>query len=180
MSEKPKASKPGRRPTIAKLDLFKGGPIPVPTPIKADDPKFIPQYATDGSAAADLVANVPPDPIGNRVVTIAPNRCEVVDVGFSMALPKGFKAEISLRSGHGKAMLLVPNAPGLIDEDYRGRVKVLIANVGKHGIEIKDGERFAQMKLEPVWRFDWQPVEHLDDTARGTGGFGSTGKTLTP
>lgn len=146
------------------------------TKIKADDPMFVPQYQTESSACADLIANVPPDSTKQRIATVLPNRCVVIDCGFSMELPPGYKAEIYARSGHAKAMLMVPNAPGQIDQDFRGRVMVLIANVGKNSMVIQHGERFAQIALCPVWRFDWEQVKELEDTARAAGGFGSTGK----
>jgi dUTP pyrophosphatase len=146
------------------------------TDIKADDPMFLPKYATDGSANVDLVANVPPDTTGRKIATIPPGRCAMIDCGITLGVPKGFKVCISARSGHAKAMMIVPNAPGQIDQDFTGRIMVLIANVGKNIMAVEHGERFAQMWIEPAWRFKWNEVKEFPETGRGAGGFGSTGK----
>lgn len=146
------------------------------TKIKADDPMFIPQYQSNGAVCADLIANVPPDFTKQRQVTIMPNRCVMIDCGFSMELPIGYKAEITVRSGHAKAMLFVPNSPGQIDQDFRGRVMVLMANLSKVPMVVIHGERFAQISVSPFWKFEWNPVTELEDTMRNSGGFGSTGK----
>lgn len=107
---------------------------------------------------------------------IPPRQTVMIDCGFSMALPLGYKACISARSGHAKAGMVIPNAPGQLDADFRGRIVVLITNISKQLMIIEHGERFAQMWLEPVFRFGWETVEDLPDTLRGAGGFGSTGK----
>ncbi len=177
---KKKPSKPsprGRQTSTPDLVAFlMDGPLAVKTDIVVDDPMFLPKYATDGSANVDLVANVPPDTTGRKIATIPPGRCVMIDCGFSMAIPKGWKACVSARSGHAKAMMIVPNAPAQLDSDFRGRPLVLIANVGKNMMMVEHGERFAQMWIEPSWRFGFNVVDKLDETGRGAGGFGSTGK----
>ena len=145
----------------------------VPTDIVADDPMFIPQYKTEHAACADLVANLKE----NGKVLIQHRGVVMVDCGFSMAVPEGYKAEIVARSGFASKGLVVCNGPGQIDSDYRGRVKVILCNVGQvNPITINHGERFAQMYLTPVHKFSWKPASELPSTDRGEGGFGSTGK----
>ena len=137
-----------------------------------DDPMFIPQYKTEGAACVDLVANIP----GGEIRL--PHRSTVkIDCGLSIQLKPGWKANISARSGHACQGLVVTNAPGKIDSDYRGRIQVIVTNVGNvNPITLKHGERIAQMEIEPVYLFDWLVVDVLDVTERGDGGFGSTGK----
>lgn len=148
---------------------FSKGFKKVPTKIKADDPSYIPVYQTDGSVCADLVANLP------APLALPYRTTEIVDCGFSMELPPGYKAVTCARSSLAKKGLIVTNAPGQIDTDYRGRVKVLVTNVGKEIITISHGDRFAQIALEPVYIFKWKEVEELSDSDRDEGGFGSTG-----
>lgn len=143
--------------------------------IKADDHRFVPQYQTDGAANVDLVANVSPDVHGNKALTLTSRTMAMVDVGFAMELPAGWKAEISARSGWAKKGLVVTNGPGQIDEDYRGRICVMVANLGKEILVIKDGDRIGQMWPVPVYRFVFEEVEELTPTPRGEDGFGSTG-----
>lgn len=147
----------------------------VPIKIVADDPVFVPQYKTAGAANADLVANIPEDVHGNRTLTLTSRTGAVVDCGFSMELPPGWKAEIAARSGLASKNLVVSNAPGQIDEDYRGRVRVLVTNIGKEIITINDQERIAQMWVTPVHRMSFEMVDELSATERGEGGLGSTG-----
>lgn len=142
----------------------------VPTKIVLDDPDFAPAYQTDGAAGADLYANLP-----NGDLSIRPGGREIVDCGFSMAVPPGWEAQLRARSGLATQGLSVVNSPATIDEDYRGRIKVILKNVGDAPIEIKHKQRFAQMLLKPVWKFDWQVVDSLDETDRGESGLGSTG-----
>lgn len=131
---------------------------------------FIPQYQTEQAAAVDLIANIP----GGSV--IMPYRSiEIIDCGFSMELPEGYKSLIGIRSGLASRGMVVVNAPGVIDSDYRGRIKVIAANIGKEVLVVKHGERFAQMRVEPVYTFAWTPVSSLSETNRGEGGIGSTG-----
>lgn len=142
----------------------------VPTKIILDEPDFLPQYQTDGSAGADLYANLP-----DGDISLGAGERAIVDCGFCMAIPVGWEAQIRARSGLATKGLQVVNGPATIDDDYRGRIKVLLKNVGDAPIEIKHKQRFAQMLLKPVWKFDWQVVESLDQTDRGESGLGSTG-----
>ena len=134
----------------------------------------LPTYQTPGAAGMDLHAALPEaDP-----VILAPGKRVMVPTGFAIALPEGFEAQIRPRSGlaakHGITCL---NAPGTIDHDYRGEVQVILVNHGDAAFEIRRGERIAQMLIAPVTRATWIEAETLDDTERGAGGFGSTGKS---
>ena len=110
-------------------------------------------------------------------VTIAPGEIRMIPCGFAMAVPVGFEAQVRPRSGlaskHGISM---PNAPGTIDADYRGEVKVPLINLGKQPFMVERNMRIAQMVIAPVARCDVGVVDELDETARGAGGFGSTGR----
>jgi len=132
----------------------------------------LPQYETVLAAGADLRAAVPHD----RPMTLAPGARALVPTGLSMALPAGYEAQIRPRSGlaykHGITCL---NTPGTIDADYRGEVKVLLINHGTEPFSIARGERIAQMVIAPITQPEFVRVSELSDTARGTGGFGSTG-----
>jgi dUTP pyrophosphatase len=133
----------------------------------------LPAYQTAGAAGMDLHAAVP----GDAPVTLAPGKRAMIPTGFAIALPEGFEAQIRPRSGlaakHGITCL---NAPGTIDHDYRGEVQVILINHGDAAFDIRRGERIAQMLIAPVTRASWIEAETLDDTERGAGGFGSTGK----
>jgi len=146
----------------------------VPVKIVADE-GFVPQYQTEGSVCVDLAASVPPDHAGIKQITLPHRASAVIDCGFCMELPKGYRASITARSGLASRGLMVSNSPGIIDSDYRGRVKVAVINVGKEIIVIKDGDRIAQMAIEPVYLFDFECVPALEPTERGEGCFGSTG-----
>ena len=131
----------------------------------------LPAYATAGSAGIDLLAAIAEPvelPVGRRAL---------VPTGLKLAIPAGFEAQIRPRSGlaanHG---VTVMNAPGTIDSDYRGEVKVALVNLGQEPMIITRGMRIAQLILAKVERLEWQPVDSLDGTGRGEGGFGSTGK----
>ncbi|MDM7945917.1 MAG: dUTP diphosphatase [Oceanibaculum nanhaiense] len=130
----------------------------------------LPAYQTADSAGLDLVAAVEAEMVLN------PGERALVPTGLAIALPSGYEAQIRPRSGlafkHG---LTVLNSPGTVDADYRGEVKVLMINLGQEPFAVKRGERIAQMVVAPVTQIAWQPVADLDDTARGAGGFGSTG-----
>ena len=130
----------------------------------------LPAYATAGAAGMDLVAAV------DAPVTLLPGGRALIPTGFAMALPEGFELQIRPRSGlalkHG---IVLPNAPGTIDEDYRGEVQVIMMNTGTEAFTVTRGMRIAQAVLAPVWRAAWIEVEDLDNTVRGAGGFGSTG-----
>ena len=132
----------------------------------------LPAYETIGSAGMDLRAAVPED----QPILLEPGKRTVVPTGLKIALPLGYEAQVRARSGlalkHG---LICPNAPGTIDSDYRGEVGVLLANIGDQPFEIRRGERVAQLVIARHEQALWVEVETLDDTARGAGGFGSTG-----
>jgi len=122
------------------------------------------------AAGADLCAAVRED------LTLAPGARALVPTGFAIAVPPGFEAQIRPRSGLAlKAGIIIPNAPGTIDADYRGPVGVILANLGSAPFVIRRGDRIAQMVIAPVSRGAFDEVDALPDTARGDGGFGSTG-----
>jgi len=148
----------------------------IPTKIVADHDDFIPKYKSKGAACCDLVANIPPDETGKQVVTITPNTTVRIDCGFSMQLPVGYEAQVRARGSMASRGLVVTNAPGTIDDDYRGRIMVLLTNVGREVINIRHKERFAQIALKPVWYFVWDSVDSLDTSERQDGAFGSTGE----
>lgn len=129
----------------------------------------LPAYATAGAAGMDVVAA--------EDVTLAPGARHAVATGFAMAIPDGYEVQVRPRSGlalkHGITCL---NTPGTIDSDYRGEVKVILANLGTAPFAVVRGERIAQLVPAPVLRATLAQVDSLDDTARGTGGFGSTGR----
>lgn len=130
-----------------------------------------PSYATEGSAGVDLKANID-DPI-----TLAPLQRVVVPTGLRIALPKGTEAQVRPRSGlAAKHGITVLNTPGTIDADYRGEVGVILINLSDKDFVINPGERIAQMVLARYERFEWEEVEQLDNTSRGEGGLGSTGR----
>ena len=128
----------------------------------------LPAYATAGAAGMDVLSA--------EDVTIAPGGRHAVSTGFAVAIPPGFEIQVRPRSGlalkHG---ISVPNTPGTIDSDYRGEVKVILINHGTEPFAIERGDRVAQLVLAPVVLAAWDEVADLDETARGAGGFGSTG-----
>lgn len=131
----------------------------------------LPAYETAHAAGMDLRANLP------ETVTLAPMQRTLIPTGLFVELPVGFEAQIRPRSGlafkHGVTVL---NSPGTIDADYRGEIKVLLVNLGNESFEIKHGERIAQMIIAKHETASWQVVDQLGETARGAGGYGSTGK----
>ena len=128
-----------------------------------------PAYATEGAAGMDVVAA--------EELVLAPGARAAVATGFAIAIPAGYEVQVRPRSGlalkHGVTCL---NTPGTIDSDYRGEVKVILANLGAEPFEIVRGERIAQLVPAAVQRARFAEVDTLDETARGTGGFGSTGR----
>jgi len=113
----------------------------------------------------------------DQVIEIAPGRMAMIPTGFAMALPLGYEAQIRPRSGlAAKFGVTVLNAPGTVDADYRGEVKVMLVNHGDQPFELRRGERIAQMVVAPVSRVQFEIREVLDATERGTGGHGSTGR----
>jgi len=138
----------------------------------ADRSLGLPAYATAGAAGADLRANFP----DRRGVVLVPGARALVPTGLRIAVPEGYEVQLRPRSGlalkHG---ITLPNSPGTIDSDYRGPLGVIVMNAGDAPFEIAHGARIAQMVVAPVVQARLTLVEALDDTARGAGGFGSTG-----
>ncbi|MDD3798070.1 MAG: dUTP diphosphatase [Novosphingobium sp.] len=128
----------------------------------------LPRYATGGAAGMDVLSA--------EDVTLEPGGRHAVATGLAMAIPDGYEIQVRPRSGlalkHG---ISLPNTPGTIDSDYRGELKVIMINLGAEAFAISRGDRIAQLVLAPVVRGGWEEVADLDDTARGAGGFGSTG-----
>lgn len=133
----------------------------------------LPAYETIGSAGMDIRAAVGMD----DSIMLQPGERAMVPTGLSVAIPQGFEIQVRPRSGlaakHGLTCL---NTPGTIDSDYRGEIKVILVNLGQEVFTIQRGERIAQLVLAPVTQLAWEAVETLDETTRGTGGFGSTGR----
>lgn len=141
----------------------------------ADQSVPLPSYETAGAAGADLRANFSADQRGG--MRLAPGGRALVPTGLRLAIPLGFEVQIRPRSGlalkHGITVL---NTPGTIDSDYRGPLGVIVINTGQQAFEIAHGDRIAQMILAPVVQAAFALVATLDETARGVGGFGSTGR----
>ncbi|OWU83351.1 deoxyuridine 5'-triphosphate nucleotidohydrolase [Oceanicola sp. 22II-s10i] len=141
----------------------------------ADPDVPLPSYATAGAAGADVRANFPA--ADRDGVVIGPGARALVPTGLSMAIPEGFEVQVRPRSGlalkHGIALV---NAPGTIDSDYRGPVGVILVNLGHEPFHVSHGDRIAQLVVAPVTRGTFAEVASLDATARGDGGFGSTGR----
>ena len=141
----------------------------------ADQSVPLPSYETAGAAGADLRANFSADQRGG--MRLAPGGRALVPTGLRLAIPLGFEVQIRPRSGlalkHGITLL---NTPGTIDSDYRGPLGVIVINTGLQAFEIAHGDRIAQMILAPVVQAAFALVATLDETARGVGGFGSTGQ----
>ena len=131
----------------------------------------LPAYATELSAGMDLRADL------ESPVTLGPLERALVPTGLFIALPAGYEAQVRPRSGlAAKRGVTVLNTPGTIDADYRGEIKVILVNLSNTPFEIVPGERIAQMVVARHERVEWDEVEVLDETARGAGGFGSTGR----
>jgi dUTP pyrophosphatase len=133
----------------------------------------LPAYETAQAAGMDLRAAVPDD----EPLTLRPGSRFAVPTGLALALPPGFEGQVRPRSGlafkHGVTCL---NTPGTIDADYRGEVKVILVNHGEEDFVVRRGERIAQLVIAPVVQAVWAEVDSLDETVRGAGGFGSTGR----
>jgi dUTP pyrophosphatase len=130
---------------------------------------MIPRYQTPDAAGMDLHAA--------EAMTIAPGAAVAVDTGLAFAIPRGFEGQVRPRSGLAiKHSVTVVNAPGTLDSDYRGSVKVLLINHGRDPFVIKTGERIAQLVIAPVIQAELVEVDTLSETERGAGGFGSTGR----
>jgi len=137
----------------------------------SDRISIAPCYATDGSAGMDLAACI------DNVIVISPNEWAKIPTGLAMQIPNNIVGLVFPRSGlayrHG---VTLQNAVGVIDSDYRGQIEVLVRNEGKDIIEIKDGDRIAQLVFMPILKADIEFTDELNNTTRGVGGFGSTGK----
>ena len=131
----------------------------------------LPQFETAHSAGMDLRADL------DDTIILQPGERALVSTGISMAIPRGYEAQIRPRSGLAyKFGVTVLNSPGTIDADYRGDIGVLLINHGEQAFAIEDGMRIAQLVVAEYTQFNWNEVEHLTATERGSGGFGSTGK----
>lgn len=137
---------------------------------KSDNP--LPEHQTESSAGADIHAYLP-----DGDVIISAGEKEIIPTGIYIEIPVGYEVQVRPRSGlafkHGVTVL---NSPGTIDADYRGEVKVLLINHGKEAFVVKSGERIAQMVFSKYQRVEWESVNQLSDTERGSGGYGSSGK----
>tara|TARA_B110000967_G_C18693882_1_gene464420 strand:+ start:152 stop:592 length:441 start_codon:yes stop_codon:yes gene_type:complete len=129
-----------------------------------------PKYETPGSSGMDVAAHIEDN------IIIDPGEKALVSTGLSISIPVGYEVQIRPRSGlAAKKSITVLNSPGTIDADYRGEIKVILINLGKKKFVVKNGERIAQMVVCPVIQASLDEVKELSDTARGSGGFGSTG-----
>ena len=142
----------------------------------ADPSIALPQYETAGSAGADIRANFATD-LRDSGLTLAPGGRALIPTGVRIEIPNGYEVQVRPRSGlalkHG---ITIPNAPGTIDSDYRGPLGVILMNLGTEPFNIAHGDRIAQMVIAPVVQAAFEVAADLSDTARGAGGFGSTGK----
>ncbi len=130
----------------------------------------LPKYETEGSSGLDLAANI------DKEIKILPGKSEIISTGLAVAIPKNFEIQIRPRSGlAAKNQISVLNTPGTIDADYRGELKVILINLSDRVFVVEKGLRIAQMVLCPVVKATLKEVTELEDTERGSGGFGSTG-----
>jgi len=140
-------------------------------PIINDSPFDLPTYATISSAGLDLKA------VLDAPISLAPLERKIIGTGLKIALPEGYEAQVRPRSGlAAKHGITVLNAPGTIDADYRGEIGVILVNVSNDSFTIQPGERIAQLVVAQYTQVSWQPTTNLEETDRGEGGFGSTGK----
>ena len=129
-----------------------------------------PNYETEGAAGMDLRANI------DESITLKPLERTIVKTGLFIALPVGFEAQVRPRSGlAAKKGITVLNSPGTVDADYRGEIGVILVNLSNQDFVVNDGERVAQLVIAKHKRVNWKEVEILNETERGSGGFGSTG-----
>ena len=143
----------------------------ITVPIINESPYDLPSFATVNSAGADLRAHL------ENPVTLGPLERTIVGTGLKIALPEGFEAQVRPRSGlAAKHGLTVLNSPGTIDADYRGEIGVILVNLSNEIFTVNPGERIAQLVIAKYEQALWEPSDSLDETVRGAGGFGSTGK----
>ncbi|MGP1458665.1 MAG: dUTP diphosphatase [Treponema sp.] len=139
----------------------------------AEGSAVFPSYQTRGAAGADIAACL------SSPVTIPAGGRELIPTGLSFSIPDGFEIQVRPRSGlAAKNGVTVLNSPGTIDSDYRGELKIILANLGDEPFTVNDGDRIAQIVVAPVTRARFEKVDVLDETERGKGGFGSTGVSL--
>ena len=137
---------------------------------RLSDKVVLPKYETEGSSGLDLAAHI------NESVEIKPASTAIIPTGLAVSIPKNFEIQIRPRSGlAAKNQISVLNTPGTIDADYRGELKVILINLGAKSFLVENGARIAQMVLCPVVKANLKEVKTLEDTKRGSGGFGSTG-----
>lgn len=140
-------------------------------PVINESPYELPTYATVSSAGLDLKA------VLAEAVTLAPLERKIIGTGLKIALPEGFEAQVRPRSGlAAKHGITVLNAPGTIDADYRGEIGVILVNLSNEPFTVEPGERIAQLVIAQYTQIQWTLVNNLEETERGAGGFGSTGK----
>ncbi|MBK6610296.1 MAG: dUTP diphosphatase [Sphingobacteriales bacterium] len=130
----------------------------------------LPNYATHGAAGMDIRAFLA------EPMILPPLERGLVPTGLHVALPQGYEMQLRMRSGWALKGLIMPNAPATIDADYRGEIRILVANISNETLTIQPGERMAQMVIAKHETVVWQPTTQLSETTRGEGGFGSTGK----
>jgi len=137
---------------------------------RLSDSVSLPKYETEGSSGMDLAANI------NDNIEVKPGSTAIIPTGIAVSIPKNFEIQIRPRSGlAAKNQISVLNTPGTIDADYRGELKVIIINLGTKSFFVENGTRIAQMVLCPIIKAKLKEVKILEDTKRGSGGFGSTG-----
>ena len=131
----------------------------------------LPEYKTSGSSGMDLMASI------DTPIKIKPNSLELIPTGLSVAIPEDFEIQIRPRSGlAAKSKISVLNTPGTIDSDYRGELKIILFNHGNKEFVVNNNDRIAQMVLTPILKMEFEEVDQLPVSIRGSGGFGSTGK----
>ena len=140
--------------------------------VKKLNPKVnLPSYKTSGSSGMDLMAFI------EKPIKVLPNSSEIVPTGLSIAIPEDLEIQIRPRTGlAAKSKITILNTPGTIDSDYRGELKIILFNHSNEEFIVKNGDRIGQIILMPVLKIEFEEVEELPNTIRGTGGFGSTGK----
>jgi len=130
----------------------------------------IPKFQTSGASGCDLMADI------SEPVILKPGERRLIPTGFALSIPEGFEGQIRPRSGLAlKKGISITNAPGTIDADYRGEVKIILMNLGQETVTIQPGDRIAQLVIQRVYQVEWLESESLDNTARAAGGFGHTG-----
>lgn len=131
----------------------------------------LPAYATEGAAGMDLRAAV------RDMTTVAPGEVALIPTGLRVEVPEGYEMQVRPRSGLAlRSRVTILNAPGTIDSDYRGEIRIILANFGTECFEVHRGDRIAQLVLTPVARCEWEPAESLSRSMRGPAGFGHTGR----